>query len=82
LQNRKTNNSNGAAAINPFGTKTMKNQKKTFESLTDSKFSKLEESSLAKIVGGFGATEMDSFTTTASNPNEGDGVSCDSDPQQ
>ena len=24
MQNRKTNNSNGAVAINPFGTKTMK----------------------------------------------------------
>ena len=54
----------------------------TFESLKDSKFSKLEDSRLIKIVGGFGATEMDSYNTTANKPDEGDGISCDADPQQ
>jgi hypothetical protein len=61
---------------------SMENQGKTFESLKDSKFSKLEDSRLAKLVGGFGATEMDTFATTANKPDEGDGVSCDEDPQQ
>ncbi len=59
----------------------MENQKKTFESLKDVKFSKLESSHLAKTMGGFIATEMDTFSTTANNPDEGDGIVCDEDPE-
>lgn len=53
---------------------------KKLESLNSPKFKKLSSKELSQIVGGIqdgSGTDLDSFVTTASNPNEGDGMECD-----
>jgi hypothetical protein len=56
-------------------------KKLKFELLNEKKFDKLSDKVLRQVVAGKGpgGTTQDTFTTTASNPNEGDAPSLDSD---